>query len=232
MLQWKVCKIILVWDVNYAARKTGGMCNGRIRSFRLKQVLVNHKICKESVANPGFAKMNINVMRIWWHDNFCSFKVVNFCVQTIHSSTETRALWAKCESETNTTFTPEGFLLFTHYFLPMRWTGDHGDLPASQYPSSAAGCSSLCCRMAKPALLCGFACSGPGAGCPTKWEEQSRVSARFSFFMQYEPSFIPLIWQWLQKFLFCHQDWLFHIRWLVSFAYPTSLHVSTVFLFV
>lgn len=61
MLTWKVCKIIPVRDVNYAARKMGEMCNGGIRSLRLKQIPVNHKICKESVANPGFAKMNINV---------------------------------------------------------------------------------------------------------------------------------------------------------------------------
>lgn len=40
----------------------GEMCNGRIRSLRLKQILVNHKICKESVTNPEFAEMNINVM--------------------------------------------------------------------------------------------------------------------------------------------------------------------------
>lgn len=116
MLKWKVCKIIPVWDVNYAARKMGDMCNGRIRSLRLKQILVNHKICKESVANPGFAKMNINVMSIWWHDNFCPFTVVNFYVQTIHSSTETRVLWAKYRSEANTTFTSEGFLLFLTLF--------------------------------------------------------------------------------------------------------------------
>lgn len=143
MLKWKVCKIIPVWDVNYAARKMGDMCNGRIRSFRLKQIPVNHKICKESVAYPGFAKMNINVMSIWWHGNFCPFKVVNLHVQPIHSNTETHVLRAKYRTEASTMFTSGCFLLFTHYFLPTRWTGDHGDHLTSPYPPSAAGCSFL-----------------------------------------------------------------------------------------
>lgn len=40
------------------------MCNERIRSLRLKQILVDHEINNESVANPGFTKININVMSI------------------------------------------------------------------------------------------------------------------------------------------------------------------------
>lgn len=32
--------------------------------LRLKQILVNHEISNESVANPGYIKININVMSI------------------------------------------------------------------------------------------------------------------------------------------------------------------------
>lgn len=80
-------------------------------------------------------------MSIWWHDNFCPFQVVNFYVQKIHSSTEMFVLWVKYQSEPNTAFTFEGFILclFSTNALGWRsWRCSYSSYNAHIWPQTAS----------------------------------------------------------------------------------------------